>query len=101
MRRGCGAFSRQNRFSSKPQGIAFRRMVSRLRKRKDVVLLPEWDGPAVRRPDLAVTTPRGLWVALSYWSFLAAFSLAAATPHRAAGDTTRAPSATEYADSAD
>jgi RNA polymerase sigma-70 factor (ECF subfamily) len=29
-------------------GIAFRRMVSRLRKRKDVVLLPEWDGPAVR-----------------------------------------------------
>ena len=34
-------------------GIAFRRMVSRLRSRKDVVLLPEWDdrsvaaGPAV------------------------------------------------------
>jgi RNA polymerase sigma-70 factor (ECF subfamily) len=25
-------------------GIAFRRMVSRLRSRKDVVLLPEWDG---------------------------------------------------------
>ena len=45
-------------------------------------------------PDLAVTTPRGLWVALYYYSFLAAFSLAAAIPHRAAGDTTRAPSAT-------
>ena len=26
-------------------GIAFRRMVSRLRSRKDVVLLPDWDGP--------------------------------------------------------
>ena len=33
-------------------GIAFRRMVSRLRSRKDVVLLPEWDArrPAVARP---------------------------------------------------
>jgi RNA polymerase sigma factor (sigma-70 family) len=29
-------------------GIAFRRMVSRLRKRKDVVLLPGWEGPAAR-----------------------------------------------------
>ena len=28
-------------------GIAFRRMVSRLRSRKDVVLLPEWDGATV------------------------------------------------------
>jgi len=28
-------------------GIAFRRLVSRLRKRKDVVLLPEWDSPAM------------------------------------------------------
>jgi RNA polymerase sigma-70 factor (ECF subfamily) len=27
-------------------GIAFRRMVSRLRSRKDVVLMPEWDAPA-------------------------------------------------------
>lgn len=27
-------------------GIAFRRMVSRLRSRKDVVLLPDWDGVA-------------------------------------------------------
>ena len=26
-------------------GIAFRRMVSRLRSRKDVVLMPEWDAP--------------------------------------------------------
>jgi RNA polymerase sigma factor (sigma-70 family) len=30
-------------------GIAFRRMVSRLRSRKDVVLLPEWDVSGVRR----------------------------------------------------
>jgi RNA polymerase sigma-70 factor (ECF subfamily) len=30
-------------------GIAFRRMVSRLRSRKDVVLLPEWDGTAAGR----------------------------------------------------
>jgi RNA polymerase sigma-70 factor (ECF subfamily) len=28
-------------------GIAFRRLVSRLRSRKDVVLMPEWDGPAL------------------------------------------------------
>jgi hypothetical protein len=35
-------------------------------------------------PDLAVTTPRGLWVAIYYYSFLAVFSLAAAIPHRAA-----------------
>lgn len=33
-------------------------------------------------PDLAVTTPRGLWVAIHYWALLAVFSLAAATPHR-------------------
>lgn len=32
-------------------GIAFRRMVSRLRSRRDVVLLPEWDaGPATAMP---------------------------------------------------
>ena len=34
-------------------GIAFRRMVSRLRKRKDVVLLPEWDNPALGRAPAA------------------------------------------------
>jgi hypothetical protein len=32
--------------------------------------------------DLAVTTPRGLWVALYYYSFLALFMVAAAIPHR-------------------
>lgn len=32
--------------------------------------------------DLAVTTPRGLWVALYYYSFLALFVVAAAIPHR-------------------
>ena len=36
--------------------------------------------------DLAVTTPRGLWVALYYYSFLALFMLAAAIPHRPAVD---------------
>lgn len=33
-------------------------------------------------PDLAVTTPRGLWVALYYWSLLAVLALACAIPHR-------------------
>ncbi len=36
--------------------------------------------------DLAVTTPRGLWVALYYYSFLALFMIAAAIPHRPAVD---------------
>jgi len=30
-------------------GIAFRRMVSRLRSRQDLVLLPDWEAPADRR----------------------------------------------------
>ena len=34
-------------------GIAFRRMVSRLRSRKDVVLMPEWDAPALGRAPAA------------------------------------------------
>jgi hypothetical protein len=33
-------------------------------------------------PDLAVTTPRGLWVAVYYYSFLALLMVAAAIPHR-------------------
>jgi hypothetical protein len=33
-------------------------------------------------PGLAVTTPRGLWVALYYWSFLAVLGLGCAIPHR-------------------
>ena len=37
-------------------------------------------------PDLAVTTPRGLWVAIYYYSFLALFMVAAAIPHRTAVD---------------
>ncbi len=36
--------------------------------------------------DLAVTTPRGLWVAVYYYSFLALFMVAAAIPHRHAVD---------------
>ena len=35
-------------------------------------------------PDLAVTTPRGLWVALYFYSFLAVLAFAAAIPHRRA-----------------
>jgi hypothetical protein len=34
-------------------------------------------------PELAVTTPRGLWVALYYYAFLALFMIAASVPHRA------------------
>jgi RNA polymerase sigma factor (sigma-70 family) len=34
-------------------GIAFRRMVSRLRSRKDVVLMPEWEAPALGRAPAA------------------------------------------------
>lgn len=34
-------------------------------------------------PGLAVATPRGLWVALYYWSYLAVLGLACAIPHRA------------------
>src|SRR6476469_7062491 len=30
-------------------GIAFRRLVSRLRSRRDVLLVPEWDAPALGR----------------------------------------------------
>lgn len=33
-------------------------------------------------PELAVTTPRGMWVALHYYSFLALFMIAASIPHR-------------------
>jgi hypothetical protein len=33
-------------------------------------------------PGLAVTTPRGLWVALYFWSFLAVLALGCAIPHR-------------------
>ena len=36
--------------------------------------------------DLAITTPRGLWVALYYYSFLALFMVAAAIPHPPAVD---------------
>lgn len=40
--------------------------------------------------DLAVTTARGLWVALYYYSFLALFAVAAAIPHRPVVGETRA-----------
>jgi hypothetical protein len=35
-------------------------------------------------PGLALDTPRGAWVAVYYWSFLAVLALACAIPHRAA-----------------
>jgi hypothetical protein len=34
-------------------------------------------------PGLALDTPRGAWVAVYYWSFLAVLALACAIPHRA------------------
>jgi hypothetical protein len=34
-------------------------------------------------PGLALDTPRGAWVAVYYWSFLAVLMLACAIPHRA------------------
>lgn len=37
-------------------------------------------------PGLAVTTPRGMWVALYFYSFLALFMVAAAIPHRPPAD---------------
>lgn len=37
-------------------------------------------------PELAVTTPRGLWVALYYCSFLALLMIASAIPHRSTVD---------------
>jgi len=33
-------------------------------------------------PELALSTPRGLWVALYYYAFIALFMLASAIPHR-------------------
>jgi hypothetical protein len=48
--------------------------------------IPIWalTAESIGGPDIAVTTARGLWVAIYYYSFLAVFSLAAAIPHRAA-----------------
>jgi len=42
------------------------------------------DGDLLRRPGLALDTPRGAWVAVYYWSFLAVLALACAIPHQAA-----------------
>ena len=48
--------------------------------------IPIWalTAESIGGPDIAVTTARGFWVAIYYYSFLAVFSLAAAIPHRAA-----------------
>lgn len=37
-------------------------------------------------PELAVTTARGLWVAIYYYTFLAVLMLAASVPHRAVAE---------------
>lgn len=46
--------------------------------------VPAWGLMAaqVGGPDVAVHMPRGAWIALFYFSFLATLALAAATPHR-------------------
>jgi len=48
--------------------------------------VPIWalTAESIAGPDFVVTNPRGFWVAVYYYSFLAVFSLAAAIPHRAA-----------------
>ena len=46
--------------------------------------IPIWAFTAVGigGPAMALTTPRGAWVALHYWSLLAVLALACAIPHR-------------------
>jgi hypothetical protein len=52
--------------------------------------VPIWalTAESIAGPDFVLTNPRGFWVAVYYYSFLAVLSLAAAIPHRAA-DTAR------------
>ena len=54
--------------------------------------IPIWDALTVESfagPDLAVTTRRGLWVALNWYAFLTVLSLAAVIPDRAPDPTAR------------
>jgi hypothetical protein len=50
--------------------------------------IPIWalTAETIAGADFVVTEPRGFWVAVYYYSFLAVFSLAAAIPHRATDD---------------
>ena len=51
--------------------------------------IPIWDltVESFAGTDLAVTTPRGLWVALYYYSFLTLLMIASAIPHQRTVDT--------------
>lgn len=53
-----------------------------------LTIVPVWalTVPSFGGPDLAVTAPRGLWVALYYWSLMGVLALACAIPHRTAVD---------------
>jgi hypothetical protein len=51
-----------------------------------VVPVPAWIwATTFFPPDLSLTTPHGAWVALLFWSSIAALSLACAIPHRPPG----------------
>jgi hypothetical protein len=49
-----------------------------------LTMIPIWalTVPSFGGPGLAVDTPRGLWVALYYWSLMVVLALACAIPHR-------------------
>jgi hypothetical protein len=49
-----------------------------------LTMIPIWalTVTAFGGPGLAVDTPRGLWVALYYWSLMVVLALACAIPHR-------------------
>jgi hypothetical protein len=49
-----------------------------------LIAIPIWVfiAVAIGGPAMALTTPRGAWVALHYWSLLAVLALACAIPHR-------------------
>jgi hypothetical protein len=60
--------------------------------------VPIWalTAESIAGPDFVVTNPRGFWVAVYYYSFLAVFSLAAAIPHRAANTARHAVQANDF-----
>jgi hypothetical protein len=57
-----------------------------------VVPIPAWAfASSAFGPDFALTTPRGAWVALLYYSFMATLDLACIIPHRPAAWATPEP----------
>jgi hypothetical protein len=58
-----------------------------------VAIVPLWAVIAtnVGGPRLALDTPRGLWVALYFYSFIATLALGSAIPHRAVVATAEQP----------